>query len=385
MKISIPKSGINSYTNGWLKYMAKWSGLDREDVELVSICDPDEFGLLLQPKTNKYRILGGAESFYENLYKPFVDAIVVGEGFQFFKDYKTSQNIESVLSESYIYTGTEGQITASDYVDWDFCPFIRVGKKKVMILGGRGCHNKCKFCYTSWTTKHQIPPAFNLNKPGYMVNVISNDNVGAVNQKTSVKSITVKDYLKMSEKEARNTRVYRFGIEALSENMRKKIGKPIKDKEIKAVFNISKKIGHELMFFIIAGLEPQEKFLGFLDNLGYDPSLKPKVIIKGTYFNPCLHTPMKGYDVRGLYQWDKQWIYGKLKSYSPRLKLNLRADMGYSLWRAMFHRTRNKEETLFLWKLRNKQKDELLNTIEKNNLTHLYNTPQDSIIKFGWR
>jgi len=48
--IKVSKHGYNFYTEQWLKYMAHWSGIQEEEVELVSICDLDEIGILLEPK-----------------------------------------------------------------------------------------------------------------------------------------------------------------------------------------------------------------------------------------------------------------------------------------------------------------------------------------------
>ena len=385
MIVSVGAGGVNSYTRGWLQYMARWSGMEREDVELVSMCDPDDFYLLLRPRRARFRILGGAEAFYEKLYKPFCDAVVVGEGFQFFRDYKESGSFDFIGDAPYIYTGSEGKVVASSRVDWDLAPPIKVGKRKVMVLGSRGCKNKCRFCFTSWTTRHRIRKKMPRLPRGVVTNIISNDNAGSEGLSAAVKSMTIRSYLGMTRDEAAKTRVYRFGVEGLTEETRKYLGKPIRDEELRMAVRIAGKLNHEIVFFVIAGIDPQESFISFLENIGHDHSLRPKIILKGTYFNPCRHTPLESYDIRDLHQWDKKWIYGKLKSFSPRYKLNLRSDMGYHLWRAMFHRTRGKRETEFLWSLRRKCRDDLLAAVDGNGLAHLYDTPVDSCVEFDWR
>lgn len=385
MIISVGKEGVSSYTHGWLKNMAQWSGIDKEDIELVSICDPDEFYLALRPQTTKWRVIGGSESFYEQMYINFADAVCVGEGFQFFKDYKKHKNILKVFEQPYMFTREKNEVVASDIVDWNLCPLIRVGPKKIMTLGSRGCKNKCKFCFTSWTTKNQIRPPLNFYKKGYTFNYISNDHIGSEKVKATVKSMTVKQYLNLTYTEAKSARVYRFGIEGFREDTRKWLGKPIDDLAIKNALHIAKKMNHQIVLFFIFGIEEKEDIERFVEYIGYDLSMQPRIMMKGTYFAPDLHTPLQGYDIRRIKQINKEWLYGKLKSFTPRWKLNLRADMGYRLWRAAFHRLTEKDEIVNFWKLRNKNASEVFKYIETNSLNKVYDTPANTSVVFSWR
>ncbi len=370
------KGGVNSYTRGWLEYMAEWSGMSKEDVELISICDIDDFGLLLRPKTAKVRIVGGAEAVNDALYRPFCDGLVFGEGFLFFRDFKATGRLD--FNRPYHVD------QASDYVDWNHAPPIKVGPKKVMILSGRGCKNKCKFCFTSWTTRHQVRQSINYRETGAVVNIITNDSAGSLNQKVPARSITIHDYLGMSKKQAELCRVYRFGLESFTESGRKSLGKPIKNEIVKAAFHVARRMKHEIIFFIIAGIEQQESVLEFLETCGADAAISPRVIVKGTYFNPCLHTPLQDFDLRNLHQWDKKWIYGQLKKASPRFRLNIRADSGYSVWRGIMHRAKSREQAIKIWSWRNKTRSEIEDLVEANGWSELWTDRNVSAVTFPW-
>lgn len=378
--------GIDSYTRSWLTYMAQWSGMDKEDVELISICDVDDINLLFKPKTRPIRIIGGSDAFNDMLYMPFADALCIGEGFEFFRDYRRFGSLEKVFEQPYMLTPDKEEVISSTYVDWKLAPPIRTGKHKVMILGGRGCKNKCKFCYTSWTTKYQQAEQQTTKINGMVVNVITNDSEGdVIDQKVAVRSITVKRYLAMTKAEAKNCRFYRFGLESFTEQGRAFFNKPISSEELKAVCGISKMMNHDIQFFVIMGLEPQESILEFYDAVGYDVAKKPRIIMNGNYFNPCLHTPLQDYDIRKLHTWNRDWLYGKMTEYGGRYRTIMAQDAGIGLYRGLIRRCRNAEETRLMYKMKGKKRAEIEEYVEKNNLGHLWVGAPPTKVRFNWR
>ncbi len=120
-KIIVNKRGLQSYTVGWLNYIAEWSGITKEDVELISICDINDMDILLKPKTRKLRIVGGSEAFNDTFYLMFADALVLGEGFEFFKDYK-KHGLEYALNQPYVMTKGKSKVVPSTLMDWNLAP-----------------------------------------------------------------------------------------------------------------------------------------------------------------------------------------------------------------------------------------------------------------------
>ncbi len=64
---------------------------------LFGICDINDLGLLMKPKTRSIRIVGGPEIFNDQFYMMFADALCVAEGFEFFKDYKRLGSLDKVF------------------------------------------------------------------------------------------------------------------------------------------------------------------------------------------------------------------------------------------------------------------------------------------------
>lgn len=381
--IIIHPTGQNSYTHQWLKYMCDWSGLIKKDVELVSIASIDDLGLLLKQKTKPIRIIGGLMAFYDQLCSWYGDIVVTGEGFQFFKDYKVCQDLEKIKEKPYIVNDNE--IIPSHYIDWSLAPafYTRSAKRKyrkAMILGGRGCHNKCAFCFTSWTTKHQERPGLHLISP--LVNVITNDSRKATSQMMMNRSMTVKDYLRMKTGEAKKCQYYRFGIEALTEKQRTKWGKPIKDDDITKLIRITKDLNHQIELFLIAGVEPQEDFKYLVDAIGFDLDFKPMINMKCTYLTPSLHTPLADYDLRKLHNWNKAWIRSQFNGMNRRIRnLTMMVDPGPSMARSLSIRAQSKDQFEILWKARNSKRDRVEGLIEKEKWSYLWDHAPSTKIK----
>lgn len=391
------KNAEHQYTPHWMRYICANYAIpvvppDEADILLVSLCDVGEAAVLWEArKSGKPIILGGAEAFNDFPYIHLADGLCIGEGFQFFKELgeiaggKADEILMKLEKLPYVLFGNKEAVIPSTEIDWTKCPPAKVGPQKQMVLAGRGCHRKCKFCFTSWTTK----PCNSPHSFRGMSNVllISNNNEGIedLSQKVYVRSITAKGYLGMSPREAKTCRNYRIGLESFSEEQRKGLGKPISNEEVGKIFRISKKLGHSLRFFVLAGIDSQESITEFIETVGQDIALRPSVEMKVIWFNPCQHTPLRDFDIRNLHRWNKRWIYGKLKSTSSRFRLNMRADPGDAYFRAAFHRCRTREQAEEVWKWRNKPGEEILKRIEESGWKHLFNESPLTKVRFWWQ
>ena len=268
-KFAIKIYRYGNYTRAWLNYMCRTYGLEvtdekEADIILISISDPTEINLIFEARRGqKPIILGGCEAFHEKMYSNLVDLINVGEGFEIFGKLQLIKNespgkiIEKLKKLPYIYyQGKEGDVYPSTKINWDLVPIVKTGVRRRIILGSRGCRKKCKFCYTSWTTKYQNNPYLpNVDK---QVMIISNDNLGPkqLYQRAYVRSITAEGYLKMTKAQAKTCYYYRIGLESFSEKTRKFYGKPISSEQIRRIMEASREFNHRLTLFIIAGYEP---------------------------------------------------------------------------------------------------------------------------------
>lgn len=371
---------LSNYTYHWLFYMAKWSGLVNEDVEIVSCCCVEELKVLHTKKQRKIRIAGGLMSYNAHLMRPFCDILVVGEGCKFFIDVK-EKGLKKILQNppEYIMTKKKKTATPSHYIDWSMFPMIRCTKKKAMTLLGRGCKRKCAFCFTSWTTPHQYRKYVPEVPRGYKLLGISNDSDHIHDTKSLAKSMRIEDYLSLSYKECKACVNYRMGVEGFTEYTRKNIfKKPISNEQIGATILKAIKYGHVIKLFFIAGVDRQKDIKEFLEIYGVDkdPKIWPPIFIKATYFTPQPHTPLHAYDIRNIYSYNKSEVRGMLQSYSPRYRLIMRKNAADSIVSACMFRSQNEEQIKEIKKWRNwDEVGKIFSRIEELGWGHLYDQP----------
>lgn len=383
-RVIVADSGKGSYTERWLRWQVERSPIRDANVELVSLCDVDDFGSVLDPPpTGWVRYIGGSESFNERLCGYFADHVVVGEGFEFFNACRSGR---PPTEAPYLFTpGQSGIVVPSTNIVWPECPMFQVGPKKVMVLAERGCRNKCRFCYTSWTTRPAQNPRIKLPDGKWVVNLIANENATTDDDGAAVKSAKVRDYVSMSGATAARCKHWRLGVESFTEAGRRRLGKPITNEELREVFRLSKRWKHNLTLFVIGGLEPEDSVLEFLSTVDRTEDMRPVILVKVTYFNPNLHTPMAGYDIRTLHNWNHDKLFGRLKGASVRFRLVMREDPGRSIWRGLAHRARSAEEFRWLWRLRNQTRARIERDVEQAGLSALWTEPLPSLVKLWWQ
>lgn len=129
-----------------------------------------------------------------------------------------------------------------DYVDWGVPP-VRSDDKVVRLIAEKGCHCKCTFCATTYRQTHRQNPneedvlqrLRTLKERGERVQLISNDPMALkyfkrINVKLDSQSFTI-----MEVSDDKNRRgiinsgigIARFGVEGISERIRKAFAKPI--------------------------------------------------------------------------------------------------------------------------------------------------------------
>lgn len=150
------------YTYRLLEYLAMKNGVQFCPVQeagiiLVSISFCREISKvhIIKRLNNHAKILmGGCEGYSGEPYLAFVDGVIVGEGFEFFK--WLGEHINDSLSmfwekfESLPYTLTINKLSEPIYpsyiIEWDLVIAVNVSRRNYYYLAARGCPFKCKFC-----------------------------------------------------------------------------------------------------------------------------------------------------------------------------------------------------------------------------------------------
>jgi radical SAM superfamily enzyme YgiQ (UPF0313 family) len=396
--IEATTDGKNHYTYKWLKYVCERFKIpvyptEESDLVLCTISSLDDISVLLNMrKSGKLIIMGGAESYYDRLYSMLADIVNVGEGIELMHRLGAIHHlpptdiIEQLKQEKYTayYDRTE-KIYPSTAIDWEMMPPIYTSIEKKSILASKGCNHRCAFCYTSHTSPYCKNPLLCFFTGDKHIHYITNDSEGndILTCKNYVRSITMRHYLNTVTAYHKTCRKYRIGLESFSESTRKNIfKKPIDNATIHDAVQTAKIFNHELLLFIIAGIDPQESINEFLNTIGPDSAMKPRLEIKCTYFNACLHTPMQAYDMRKLYHWDRQYLLSLLRSVSPRFRLNIRDSEAYSVWSTLMHRVNAPDELRKILIMKNLDMSGINERLERYGLERLMYTPPDTLIQW---
>ena len=313
------------------------------DLLLVSMCDPVDLHLLVEARrecTGQSVVMGGFEGFFGEPYLAWADAVVVGEGFEFFDSLKKKgwDELPCVLMD-------DRTAIASYKMEWEKLPLVRTGMRKAYFLAGRGCHNKCTFCATSWVQPYQKNTIARLRRAaakakshGCKVTFICNDSSDMPRLKgVNAASVTVRDYL-------RNPAGYKcnllhFGVEAWNEAERRKYGKPIGNNDLVALIEATKEHKQRCELFFIAGREGWNlnAVRELVKMLPQDTWHLPAMHVKLTYFDPCPHTPLAKACPATEFV-DTCQVFSILNSHNKRFRVFPVRSLARSNWRTVLHR-----------------------------------------------
>jgi hypothetical protein len=230
-----------------------------EDADIIGItvCDVNDVAFVRKLRDqfpSKKIAIGGHAAVYYKLFLPFVDFINIGHGFEFFR----CQSIYEITALNCVVSHTSTPpYYASEVIDWTLFPIANVTKQQRYYVGAFGCKNKCKFCLTSWTHKHQRNPYAQAALAKYPnITLVSNDSEGTQDRMTQ--SITATDFIKRHT--LKKYGIYRIGIEFATEQQRKKYGKPFDDALFIEIFKKAIKYGVRLKLFCISGISTKDEW-----------------------------------------------------------------------------------------------------------------------------
>lgn len=370
----------------------KWVEPAEADLIMCSVCDVDDLSKLKKARKiagEKPLIMGGLETFSGEPWLAWADYLWVGEAWDFF-DTLADEGWEAVKKHRSMFSKEKREAKASQRVNWQEVPLVKTGKAVYHFLAGRGCSNRCSFCFTSWAKKYQQAPESLLvevqkvmeSKPGNVkLHFISNDHLKVpVGPRLVNPTIRIRDFLKDPTKFSKS-RSFHFGIERFSEAGRKEWKKPIKNEELTQLYSVLERTNQECELFFIVGMPgTEQEFEEFLTTIPVEIKNRPRLFMKMTYLDPTPFTPLARYDVRQLGPVNREKIYGELISRSKRWRSYQVRQLAAETWRCLFRRC-NDEEVLKLGNAPTKQipYKEWLQQIEQKGLGHLLDGQQEKM------
>jgi len=260
------------------------------DILCLSVCDITEVEWVKKIREKfprKIIATGGHACVYYRIFKLYSDFVNIGHGFDFF----SCQTIEEIRTLPCVVSDfSSPPYKASEKVEWRVFPIANVTKRQKYYIGAFGCKNKCQFCLTSWTHKHQINPYARQATQKYKnITLVSNDSHNTDNRMTQ--SIMVRDFIS-PQKTLKKYAVYRLGIEFATEHDRKKYGKPFTDDDFVTIFLKAQQYGVRLKLFCISGINTIDEWHHLFANIPYIYT-KGKYEIKFTNLTFEMFTPLK--------------------------------------------------------------------------------------------
>lgn len=239
------------------------------DAVLCSLCDVTEYGYLqrLRASTDKPIIVGGAFAF--NYWSAILccNAVWIGEVF----DFAACASLTDVYESVHCYTGDANKLlAASQRIDWSVAPVCQIAPGKCYYLGGVGCKNKCRFCFTSWTHQHEVNSqariisARRVAKEQKMHLMVVSNEYDAGDIGGTTRDMLLTDYI---AEPVRGASFVRCGIEFATEESRRRNGKAIMDAQIVAALRKANDDNVSLRFFHISGydrIEDWDRYIGWI-------------------------------------------------------------------------------------------------------------------------
>jgi len=390
------KGSNNHYTYSLLERLIQVNGHeletdpDRAEFHLVSLCDVTQLSFLEKVRKNYATakiIVGGHFAVNFVVCSLFADLVNTGHAFEFFKCRSFD---EMARLESVYFKGKKEIIRPSTFIDWSQLPVVQTSDRMFYYLGGAGCKNKCRFCLTSWTNKHQSNSEMRIRiaeskiPKGARLNIISNEYDRAL-RKSPVKDMMLKDFLSVRKK---TTHLVRMGLEFATPESRKKYGKAFPDDAIYQAIDLAGRLKIEIQLFCIGGIDPREAWDAIFDRLPIEPKSMPRIYFKFTNLQYEQFTPMfkERFNMNPENYLDGQfgkYLFNRCAVYNKRVRIFPIASPCLAFWRMGTSLSVNMDQ-YEAWKALKKEKDQ--NTVyDALFSTKVIETDYQDKIKFWWQ
>jgi len=209
-------------------------------------------------------ILGGGGAYAPAVFDPIIHAACVGEGPRFMRTLLTDGlEAATALPEVWVPNETRPVIPARDF-PWDLPP-VNHPDGTVRLFASRGCRFRCLFCQTGWENSYRPTPhpavlaaqAQALVQSGRRVAIVTNDAAEKGMPRISGQafmSARVDNLAALEPLSRQFVKNIRFGVEGVSERLRRAVGKPILNDELLEMSAGLLARGIGVTWFFITGL-----------------------------------------------------------------------------------------------------------------------------------
>lgn len=363
------------FTYGLIRHLCDYYGHslmarpEDADMILVSLCDVTLFPDLAKIRSQHPRAkiaVGGHFAFFFKACALFADYVCVGQGFEFFA-CQSEEEIRSLPCVYYHGRDTKANpIVANQKILWRLCPVIQVSTKSFYYFAGVGCKNKCRFCFTSWTHRHELNNPALVRNAGKMIGskgnltLISNeyaDDFGIGNNKVRVRDVMLRDFLKERRK---TVQLVRVGLEFATEASRRRLGKPFSDDELFEAIRHAGRLGVGLQLFCIGGIDTHDEWADLFSRVPEDYRFSPRVFFKFTNLEYQMFTPLfaerhKIDPGRYLTARCRDRFFREAGSKNKRVRMFPVASPALSFWRMGISLSTTLEQFNLFYKLRNER------------------------------
>ncbi len=309
------KNSIVYYTYAVLEHVIKHYGhklvsreqITKDTIVLFSMTTGDGVPELIRARKefpDNIIAVGGHFATHFPTMLVWCDLVNIGQGFEFFQQ----DSLDAIKRLKCVaYKGKDEIIEPSDFIDWKLVPLANDSQKHFYYWGGVGCRNKCQYCYTSWTNRHQNNSEIRVRKAceqarrlGGSITITSNEydyEAGA-----TVRDMMLRQFIKISLPAGKHPKLIRLGIEFVTEEMRRKTGKFFTNDEYYVALEKAAAENKELNLFFITGMEPLQQVHDFVQSKK-DFRMSPKIFHKFTNMVYSQFTPMfkKRFDMKPEY------------------------------------------------------------------------------------
>lgn len=354
-----------TYAGLYMRYLLKKHGLEiTEDAKIIlcTVSDPDAYKALRRTrKKNKNAIIivGGAESYMGEWMTTYADYVVAGKGERFIEMLAKHQEIPVDLPE--VYT--------ADSVFKKYCypyednniqeyPVIKTGKNSAYAVMGFGCQGKCTFCVTGWVQPHRTisdekvmsvirSTKKNIGNNARITFVTNDYSQFRFGEHINAQSVRVADMIKYNKNGVSwkdmlpksKFSLMHIGVEGISEEMRKRFGKPVRNRDIRYILEILKKYDRQCQLFFISGVPGDGDISEIEDMFPSTRKLSPNIYLKFTGFQPSPHTPMWGIPYTAVHPFTHQYVKNWRQSFAPfhnrRVRLFFTRSPVKEIWRGI--------------------------------------------------
>ena len=285
------------------------------------------------------------------------------------------QRIEEVADFPEVSCGDKIGIL-NEHIDWKVNPVFQLTGKSFYYYTGKGCPQLCQFCALAWSRGWQRAPQILVERAlseipdnRWLMPMLSYWDYQIpeyLRGKLGILDVKIKEYLLKGGYQS--TRFIRTGIEFASEDLRKKLAKPLSQDSINSFVRLTKHNNHEAVLYFIGGLESEEQLLEFFSQFPRDTDLYPRLKLIFTHFEPQPVTPMADFNLAERTGIDINRLFGQLNKINRRFRTHQIKCIAHSTWRALMGRVKTKEDADYYWGLRNmRDNNKLLEIVAYRN------------------